>query len=221
MVGHLNRIDHALAVAVAAGVGVVAPTDRHANHGRVSPALSQAARPGGGSIAGRKVAALVADGVAAASLETTRAALTGAGAVVELLAPTDGAVTTASGDPLAVDHAMNTTGSVLYDAVIVADGVAGLVNDGFAVHFVAEAYKHAKPLAVLGTGDTVVEAARLPVFEASDRATEPASKPMAGALDGVLFVAPGADADAAFLDGFIDAIARHRHYDRPVDGIAA
>ena len=40
-----------------------------ANHGRVSPALSQASQPGVTGIAGRKVAVLVANGVDADSLE--------------------------------------------------------------------------------------------------------------------------------------------------------
>ena len=70
---------------------------------------------------------------------------------------------------------------MLYDAVVVADGdasVAALANDGYAVHFVAETYKHAKPLAVLGAGDQLVQAARLPIYEASDRSQAPPSKPM-------------------------------------------
>ncbi|GAA1404060.1 catalase [Catellatospora coxensis] len=224
MVEHLNNIDHQLAVAVAAGIGVPAPKPGRPNHGRMSPALSQASMPGSTGVVGRKVAVLVADGVEGASVESIQAALAEDGAVVELLGLVDGAVTTAAGDALPVTRAMNTVASVLYDAVVVADGEAAveqLVNDGYAVHFVAEAYKHAKPLAVLGVGDRLVQAARLPVFEASDRITAPASKPSAGALDGVVFLAAGADADDTFLTELTTAIAAHRHYDRPVDGIAA
>ncbi|WP_246158964.1 catalase [Catellatospora sichuanensis] len=224
MVEHLNNIDHQLAVAVAAGIGVPAPAAGRANHGRMSPALSQAAMPGSTGVLGRKVAVLVADGVEAGSVQAVQAGLMDAGAVVELLAPVDGAVTTSSGEALPVTRAMNTVASVLYDAVVVADGEAAvdlLVNDGYAVHFVAEAYKHAKALGVLGTGDRLVQAARLPVFEPSDRVAGPSSKPAAGALDGVVFLAPAGDADTGFLAELITAIAAHRHYDRPVDGIAA
>jgi catalase len=224
MVEHLNHIDHTLALAVAAGIGVPPPQRAAGGHGRVSPALSQASMPGTTGVAGRKVAVLVADGVIAASIETIRAALTSAGAVVELLAPVDGMVTTAAGTQLPVDRAMNTVGSVLYDAVVVGDGedaATALLNDGYAVHFVAEAYKHAKPLAVLGVGDLLVQAARLPVFEDSDRIVAQATKPMAGALDGVVFLAPDADAGSEFTDELTAAIAAHRHYDRPVDGIPA
>lgn len=224
MVEHLNEIDHQLAVAVAAGIGVPAPAAGRPNHGRMSPALSQASLPGSTGVIGRKVAVLVADGVQAASLQTVRDGLTAAGAVVELLGLVDGTVAASDGQSLPVTRAMNTVASVLYDAVVVADGEAALdllVNDGYAVHFVAEAYKHAKALGVLGAGDRLVQAARLPVYEASDRVAGPASKPSAGALDGVVFLAPEADADKAFLAELITAIAAHRHYDRPVDGIAA
>ncbi|MEV0459205.1 catalase [Catellatospora methionotrophica] len=224
MVGHLNEIDHQLAVAVAAGIGVAAPDAGRPNHGRMSPALSQASLPGSTGVIGRKVAVLVADGVRAASLQTVRDGLTAAGARVELLGLVDGSVATSDGQVIPVTRAMNTVASVLYDAVVVADGEAALdllVNDGYAVHFVAEAYKHAKALGVLGVGDRLVQAARLPVYEASDRIAGPASKPSAGALDGVVFLAPESDADKAFLAALVTAIAAHRHYDRPVDGIAA
>ena len=84
MVEHLNRIDHSLATAVAAGIGVAAPARSAANHGRVSPALSQTIQPGVTGVAGRNVAVLVANGVEAESLTTIRDALNedGAGAGV-------------------------------------------------------------------------------------------------------------------------------------------
>jgi catalase len=223
MVEHLNHIDHSLAVAVAAGIGVAAPRRRLPNHGRLSPALSQESMPGATGIAGRKVAILVAHGVEAGSVEAVRAVLAQRGAAVELLAPVAGSVLTATAETLPVDRAMNTAASVLYDAVVVADGaeaIAALVNDGHAIHFVAEAYKHGKALGVLGAGARLVEAARLPVFEPSDRLDAPATKPMAGALDGVVIVSDGDDLAAA-AEELVAAIANHRHYERPVDGIAA
>jgi catalase len=224
MVEHLNQIDHSLAVAVAAGLGVPAPVPGRANHGRLSPALSQESMPGSVGIVGRKVAILVADGVEAESVDVVRTALAEGGAAVELLAPVGGAVLTATGETMPVARAMNTVASVLYDAVVVADGlesVGALVNDGYAVHFVAEAYKHAKALGVIGAGDRLVDAARLPVTEPSDRIDAPASKPMTGALDGVVILAPGDDNLAAFTEELVEAITSHRHYERPVDGIAA
>ena len=41
------------------------------------------------------------------------------------------------------------------------------------------------------------------------------------APDGVVFLAPDAQVDDRFTKDVFEAIAAHRHYDRPVDGIAA
>ncbi|MBV1856476.1 catalase [Catellatospora tritici] len=223
VVAELNRIDNTLATAVAAGIGVDPPAAVSVNDGRNSPALSQADQPKAG-IAGRKVALLAADGVAATSVAGLKDFLEANDAVLEVLGPVDGVLRTAEGGILPVTRAMNTVSSVLYDAVAVPDGdeaVSRLIGDGLALHFVAEAYKHAKPLAVLGTGDRMVEAARLPVYTTSDRVEGVSSKPIAAALDGVVFLAAGAPVDERFTTDLFDAIAAHRHYDRPVDGIAA
>ncbi|WP_020523669.1 catalase [Catelliglobosispora koreensis] len=223
MVEHLARIDHSLAVSVAAGVGVAAPAKAVKNHGRFSAALSQDQQPPG-PITGRKVAVLVADGVEATGVKAIQEGLAAQGAVVELLGLVDGIVKAASGKTLPVDRAMNTVSSVLYDAVVVAGGTESadaLADDGYAVHFIAETYKHAKPLAILGEGEQVVRQARLPIFEASDRPGKKASKPMAGALDGVVAVKAGQKVTKAVVEQFAEAIAAHRHFDRPVNGIAA
>ncbi|NUR27662.1 MAG: catalase, partial [Catenulispora sp.] len=224
MVEHLNQIDHVLAVAVAAGIGVAVPAPGRPNHGRSSPALSQAAMPGSTGTRGRKIAVLVANGVQAAGVESVRTALTAEGATVEILAPTDGTVSTSAGKELPVDRAMNTVASVLYDAVIVAGGpaaVTALVGDGYAVHFVAEAYKHAKPLALLGEAELLAQAAGLPFAGNvdSDRPGQAPTKPMTGALDGVILA--DAKPGRAFAEEFARAVAGHRFFDRPVDGIAA
>ena len=194
----------------------MAPPDKPVAHQPrpQSPALSQANQPKDG-IAGRAVAILVADGVAATSATALTEALVAAGATVELLGAVDGAVRTTKGERLPVDRAVNTTSSVLYDAVVVCDGgeaVEALTYDGLARHFVAEAYKHGKPLGVLGVGRRLAQAAGLPL-EANPTA--------AGALDGVAILAPDTALSTAFVDAFIETIAAHRHPGRPVAGVAA
>jgi catalase len=224
MVEHLNRIDHTLALAVAAGIGVAAPAEKHPNHGRLSPALSQASLPGEPSLAGRKVAVLAANGVVAESLEAVRTALAAEGVAVEVLAPVAGDLVTADGGTLPADRAMNTTASVLYDAVVVADGadaVDTLTADGYAVHFLAEAYKHAKPLGLLGAGALLADAGQLPFDELGDRPSTPPSKPIAHAADGVVWLPEKAASAQEFIQDFMAAMLAHRHFDRPVDGIPA
>ncbi|GIG68767.1 catalase [Phytomonospora endophytica] len=206
VVGLLNNVDHELAGLVAQGVGVTPPAEATVNHGATSAFLSQTVLPGEG-IATRMVAVLVADGVDAAAVEAVTEALTAQGAVPEILAAVDGTVTTADGGSLPVTRSMTTMASVLYDAVVVPGGAASaeaLVADGFARHFIAEAYKHAKPVAATGAGRSVLDAAGLP---------EAAPGLVAHDGDG----APPQD----FVTGLVDAIAAHRHHDRDVDAIAA
>jgi catalase len=215
VVQHLNRIDHELAVTVAAGIGVRAPAREVDNHGRISPALSQADNSGD-TILGRKVAILVADGVDAASVTVLRDALAVHGAMPELLGPVDGLVTTADGAGLATTRAMTTVASVLYDAVVVPAGenaALALASDGFAVHFVAEAYKHAKPIGVLSGGLAVLAQAHL--------AAPMPDETGLGSADGVVVQAAPGPASEGFVTAFVTAIAGHRHFDRPVDAVVA
>ncbi|MGQ4270790.1 catalase [Nocardiopsis changdeensis] len=214
VVANLTNVDHDLAVAVARGVGVEAPAQGASpNHGRSSPALSQA-ETAFGSVVGRKVAILVADGVDAASVEGLREPLTAEGAVVELLAVTDGTVRTSDGGTLAVDRALPTMSSVLYDAVAVPDGadaVTALSGDGMARHFVLEAYKHHKPLALVGAGAELGIAPPLP-----EHAVTPAQRTREEL--GVV-VAPEADGTCAAE--FSRLIGLHRVWDRPTDAVPA
>ncbi len=62
---------------------------------------------------------------------------------------------------LAVDKQLSAANSVLYDAVLAADGQE-LVADGYAVQFVREAFKHCKAVGVLPGAEPLLEAANLP-----------------------------------------------------------
>ncbi|MER5324765.1 catalase [Streptosporangium roseum] len=196
VVRNLNQVDHDLAVMVAEGVGVEPPTEAAVpNHGHGSPALSQDHDPVQ-TVATRKIAILAADGVDAAQVEGVRTALTTEGAVCEVLAARDGAVRGAGGEQVPVTRALNTVASVLYDAVVVPGGeasVRALSEDGDAVHFVSEAFKHGKAIGALGAGAELLEAARI------------GSPPEPG-------VVTGADGDLeGFTSAFAAAAAAHRH----------
>jgi catalase len=216
VLAHLGRVDEELAAAVADELGLPAPAATADNHGRRSPALSQDDQPR--DPAGRKVAVLVADGTEAPSLATFRRVLGERGAVVELLAPHGGTVTTPTGERLAVDRNLRTMASVLYDAVLVADGAHAadaLQGNGEAVHYVTEAFKHAKTVGALGDGVRLLRAAYLP----GARFAEPGNGVRAEA--GVVTLAdPGGDVDA-FAGAFVEALAAHRHFDRRLELVPA
>ncbi len=191
VVDRLTNVDDTLAARVAAGLGLDAPAPRNANHGRTSPALSQADQPG--SLATRKIAVLVGDGSDAGRLEPVLRELRDGGAVCDVVAPHEG---TAAG--LTVDKQVSAASSVLYDAVLCTGG-ADLTGNGYAVQFVREAFKHGKAIGALPDGEPLLEAAALPGRQ--------------GVID--------SSAGDAFTRQFVEAVVRHRHHARDVDSVPA
>ncbi|MBP2368558.1 catalase [Pseudonocardia parietis] len=214
----LNHIDHDLAVAVAEGVGVTAPADvPKPNHGHTSPALSQA-NTTFGSVLSRKVAILVADGADPAAAELARA-LSARGALPELLAPTAGPVRDSQGADVAVDRAINSMASVVYDAVVVPggpDSAETLGQDGYATHFVTEAIKHAKAIGALGAGTRLVARA------ANGTARVEAEGDRVSTDLGVVSAPAVTDSvPDEFVDAFCEVLGLHRAWERHTDSLPA
>ncbi|MUL40585.1 catalase [Streptomonospora sp. PA3] len=217
VVTQLNRIDHTLAAEVAHGIGVTPPDQEEVpNHGRSSPALSQANAPTD-TIYSRQIAVLAAEGVNAAEVTRFREAMAERGALVEVLASHDGRLSATDGQSLAVDRAMHTMSSVLYDAVVVAGGAdcaAALAEDGLALNYVAEAFKHAKPVAALHEGVDVLTAAPLPRLQLAGPADSEA------VVDQGVITHRGGD-PARFYDAFARVLAGHRVWDRDAARVPA
>ncbi|MCA6096470.1 catalase [Streptomyces sp. SCA3-4] len=207
MVGNLANVNADLASMVAEGVGVAAPPPVSGVNTASSPALSQENLRGEG-IRTRKVAVLAADGTDAGQVDAVRERLTARGAIVEVLAALDGSVRGAGNGSLAVDRALPTMASVLYDAVLVPDGkeaVAALAADPAAVRFVEEAYRHGKPLAVLGEGVRLLAEARLPEDVVLGEAA-----PEFGVL-----TSNGTASPQDIADALVTALEQHRFPRRP------
>jgi catalase len=161
------------------------------------------ARPGDGRIATRHVAILVADGMEGEATMAIHKALTDAGAVPRLVGARLGSVETLEGDDLDPDATLETTPSVLYDAVVIPDGAEStdtLASLGHAVEFVKDQYRHCKAILALGTGRALLEKAMIPL-EADDPA--------------LILAGPGKG--AASMKAFMAAIAKHRNWDRAMD----
>ncbi|MEJ7599976.1 MAG: catalase [Kofleriaceae bacterium] len=213
MLGVLREIDPQLAEDVSAAIGVTVPTGpievppgtsapgpRGDNGGVASSqALSLEAQPKD-SIATRKIAMLVADGFDGAGAMAVRDALVAGGAIVEVIAPVLGMVTPDAGLALDVDKTFRTGSSVFYDALFVPGGDASakvLRANGDAVHWLREAFKHCKAIALAGAaGDLLGQ--------------DPAP--------GVVIAQNGSTDVAA---AFVTAIGAHRHWDRATDAVPA
>jgi catalase len=218
VVDQLNNVDHQLARRVAEGVGVPLP-DREArpNHGRRSPALSQlnTAMDTGAT---RKVAVLVADGVDGQAVRGLVDELKEQGTMPELLAPVDGPLRTAEGGELAADRALNTMASVLYDAVVVPRGeesVRTLATDGYAKHYLTEAYKHAKPVAAYGDGVELLHEAGL------DGVGTPGDEGVRVENGVITATATNGTVPGGFVDALSGELAHHRAWQRHTDDVPA
>ena len=220
----INHIDHDLAVQVAEGVGVDPPQQAAStNHGRSSPALSQA-NSVTGTIDTRKIAVLVADGVDPAQVEQIRSGLSERGAFPEVLGLRDGTVRGTGGDDVKVDRAVNTMASVLYDAVIVpggADSVRALSSDGYAVHFVAEAYKHAKPVAAGDEGLAMLQHAGVNGVRHAGEGGDGGGQDVVADRGVVTANTGGGRLPDGFLEEFAAALGGHRVWNRDTDSVPA
>ncbi|MNE21978.1 Catalase HPII [compost metagenome] len=193
----LANIDLELARRVATNLGLPAPkvgtVEPRNSTLKVSPALSQMNLLAD-DIKGRKVAILVADGVDGASVDAIVKALQAESAHPKVLGPTSAAVKTAQGKMLAVDAAMEGSPSIAFDAVWVAGGqtaVQAMSNNGVALHYLLEAYKHLKAMGGHADAKSLFDNLKL--------------KADAGLLLGN---------DSKVYQAFIQAIARHRVWDR-------
>ncbi|MEJ1222530.1 catalase [Sediminicola sp. 1XM1-17] len=158
-----------------------------------SPALSQA-NTKFESIATRQIAVLVADGFSSTDFNKMKAALAKRKAVIKLIAPTGGKVTDDDKNEYDIDAAISTTESVLYDAVYIPGGknsVKSLLNHSKYIKFINEGLKHCKAIALDNEAEQLFDHSYGKEFK---------------------------DDQAIFINGkpqdFINAIAKHRNWDR-------
>ncbi|HTJ25205.1 MAG TPA: catalase HPII [Candidatus Limnocylindria bacterium] len=192
----LANVDGQLAGQVAANLGLRAPASPPKTNGRTkaSPALSMAGTVKD-TVVSRRVAILAAEGSDAGSIAVVRGALERAGAHAAVLGPRLGNLE-GRGGAIAVEHPLVTMPSVVFDAVYVPGGreaARRLASSGEAVHFLAEAYKHGKAIALAEDAAELLDAAGI------------------GREAEGLVVAASAD---ALAQPFLGAIARHRAWGR-------
>jgi catalase len=233
MLGLLAQVDKGLANSVAEGLGMRVPAklDKPMNMSipadgdprkfqpkrvpqaiDVSPTLSQINNPNfpNDTIKTRKIAVLLADGFDDAAVDEISKALLTAGATPKTIAPRLGVVTGTGGTELKVDCSFLTGASVLFDAVYIPGGnasVEALKKLDEAQEFVAEAYKHCKPIGANGAGVGFL------AKSLGEKFTEPeATGKLIGNTAGV--VTSRVAVTANFAKEFIGAIAQHRHWER-------
>ncbi|UQX10298.1 DJ-1/PfpI family protein [Candidatus Mycobacterium methanotrophicum] len=150
---------------------------------------------------------LAADGVDVRGVDRFIKAMRKRGAIPEVLAPiAGGSLSGGSGGENAVDRSFTSVASVLYDAVVVPCGphaMETLEKNGYAVHFVTEAYKHLKAVAAFGAGIDLLRKAGIdqPLADGQD---------VVAAAGVVSTTAAQDDLSDQFFEEFAAALAKHR-----------
>lgn len=146
------------------------------------------------SISTRQIAVLVADGFSMSDLKSKKAALEKKGAMVKLIAPHGGTVVCDENMEHEVDAAIMTTESVLFDAIYIPGGkksIDTLKSESKYMKFLNEAFKHCKAIAVDHEGEQLLDETFISNYK-DDKAVFINQKPQS----------------------FINAIAKHRNWDR-------
>ncbi|GGG16233.1 catalase [Pontibacter amylolyticus] len=225
---NFHRVDPQFAALVAAGIGVEVPigddsiptgnfvaddaSKKMANGQSVkdSPAVS-IDRNKKEVAKSRRVAILLEDGYDYNEVMQVKEALEAAGVTVEVVSKFQGKRLSSTGQEMEVDKSHVTTASIMYDAVYIPDGeksVRKMMGLGDALHFVAEAFKHCKPIATSGFGINLLEKAFVVGVNFADKESGKVVS-----HSGV--ITAGANADAGeFANMFVEAIKKHRHWDR-------
>ncbi|WP_416224690.1 catalase HPII [Acinetobacter haemolyticus] len=110
-------------------------------------------------IQGKKVSVLIHDKVNTETLRTIVNWSIKENVIVHLLGPTLAPVTGVGGEVITCDGIQKAEPSVIYDAVIIADGdnLNMVQADGVTKHYLLEAYKHLKPIVFLGNKSQLVD----------------------------------------------------------------
>lgn len=223
MLGRLTFVDTDLARQVAAGLGIPVPKpESPVNHSIPADGNPQNYQP---VIANppvekskalsmentirksetRKVAILATDGVDDKTFNSVRSALLNAGATPAVIANHLGTIVSSKGMSIKVDESLLTTSSVLFDAVYIAGGKESI--DSFlkapeSLEFINQAYKHFKPICINNEG--------IELYNASDACQKPNDNNDHAKLEeaGILINKNSEE--------FIDAVAKHRFWNRKI-----
>jgi catalase len=166
MLGHLMIIERTLGAAVEEALGMVGEAERLTPARDPidldeSPALSliKKAKP---TLRGRKVGALITDGVDDGVLDALRSAVEKEGATFAIVAPKAAGVKTAKGKRVAADHALSSGPSIFFDAVALvpsADGAALLAREAAAIDWMRDAFGHLKVIGTVEAAGPILEKA--------------------------------------------------------------
>lgn len=211
VVDMFNNVDGQLAIQIASGIGATPPKNPGPTGGTAtSPAVSQANTVKDART--RKIAILADNGFNYEEITQVMDTLNKAGVHSEIVSKNLGMITSTDGKQLEVGKNFVTTGSIKYDGLYIVGGkqsVDSLTMQGDALHFINEAFKHAKTIGASNEGvDLLIASAVKNVMTiASDTNCQVANNL------GIVTVRNTTDM-CTFSNEFISALSQHRHWNR-------
>ena len=211
VVDMFNNVDGELAHQIAAGVGVNPPSSLGGTGVTASsPAVSQENTIR--TPATRKVAILMENGFNYTEVTSVMDELRLAGVHPEIISKNLGMLTSNDGQQLEVGKNYSTAASIMYDAVYITGGresVDMLSQQGDGIHFVNEAFKHAKAIGATNEGVDLLEASQVKGVAMAGIETREKLVTEVGVV-----TIRNANNMNEFSQEFIQAIAQHRHWAR-------
>jgi catalase len=131
-----------------------------------------------------------------------------AGVESEIVSKFKGMIKSAEGEEIKVDKTFLTSASVLFDAIYVPGGAASieaLLNQGDAIHFINEAFRHCKPIAAMSEGVELVQNSNIKGVQISDSSIQ---------NDKGVVTAKTSSDPKDFAKTFVEVIAQHRFWMR-------
>ncbi|KZV92863.1 catalase [Exidia glandulosa HHB12029] len=232
-IARINQVDHTLAKLVAGKVGVDLPAKPfRENHGLKAKNLSQFAfAPKVPSIKSRRIAILVADGFDEPVVMALKAAITASSALAFVVGPRSGLIKNMTGTGgVKADHHYEGQRSTLFDAVVIPPGAAAaaaMAQDGRVVHWVREAFGHAKAIGAIGEGVAFVrEALGVPGLQYASPSAPDEVVVSYGIVTARAYTTTWAAADIGigpekkgFFSKFAFELSKHRCFERELDGL--
>ncbi|MCC5911924.1 MAG: catalase [Clostridiaceae bacterium] len=211
VVDMFNNVDGDLAIQIAAGIGANPPASPGGTG--VTDASSAVSQENTKKIAqSRKVAVLAENGFNFDEVTQVKVAMEAAGVHVKIISKNLGMLTSVEGQQLEVNKTYTTSASIIYDAVYITGGrknVDTLVLQGDSLHFVNEAFKHAKAIGATNEGVELLTASSIQGVKTAGAETQ-------GQLVtelGVVTIQNTTDM-GQFSQEFINAVSQHRHWGR-------
>ncbi|KPV72577.1 uncharacterized protein RHOBADRAFT_55678 [Rhodotorula graminis WP1] len=238
-----NEVDHELAVAVAEAFDIDVPEPKLKNHGRKTDGMSpfsMLSPNNPGSATGRRFAIFALDGFDSLQVSGMVAAVTALGSIPNVIGSRKGPCYprgTKRGDSDAKgvinsNFTLETARSTLFDAIFIPDGDEAFLKElssGRGLHWIREAFAHFKTIAAVGASVPVFAHKALPGItdykaDLSAAYSEKNGVVLAENLpndDASLWAKVTGVADlGGFGKAFIDAVAKHRHWDRDISSVA-